>query len=114
MKTSKLEINSMNIEELEYMLKKNGEAIVFQGCGGNMREWIVGVNEMFMEEEIIKKPIESIFYFRDEKINCLAFFLNDKGINISKLSIWRLQSKEYFDCIWLSDLIDNMIYERGM
>ena len=44
-------INIINTEDLRVM--KNSEGLVIQGCGGDLHEWIDGINELLTKDEIL-------------------------------------------------------------
>ena len=47
-----MEIKSISLHELR---KMNGnEGLILQGCGGNLQEWVDGINEMLTEAEILE------------------------------------------------------------
>lgn len=54
-------IERITLEELKQMTNKEG--IIFQGCGGDLKEWEDGVNELLTEGQRLKsywKVIHSI------------------------------------------------------
>lgn len=93
----------------EIFRMKNNEGIVLQGCGGNLIEWIDGINEMLNEDEILLSDtkFEKAIYFENGNIGCLFFDLDDVDFDMSKLAIWRLATRDAFGSMWLSDYIDN-------
>lgn len=34
---------------------ENQEGLILQGCGGDLQEWVDGINEILTEEGILKK-----------------------------------------------------------
>jgi len=108
----------MNIKEIDMMdLRRynNREGLILQGCGGDLKEWVDGINGLFTEEGILLdgttfKP-EDIAVFTDEDDHpCMLFeFTDDTKLAIGKLAMWRLQTHHSFGGTWLSDYVDNRL-----
>lgn len=47
-----MSINHIETEDLRRMEGKGG--LILQGCGGELQEWLDGINEMFTEAGILK------------------------------------------------------------
>ena len=47
-----LSINTITTEDLRRMDGKEG--LILQGCGGDLQEWLDGINEMFTEAGVLK------------------------------------------------------------
>ncbi len=64
---------------------------------------------MLKDENIISKDFsfEKVYCFKNQDLINLAFPLNNKNINMSKLAIFRLKIRYDFGAMWLSDYIDN-------
>ena len=85
------------------------DGLILQGCGGSLQEWQDGINGLLTEIGILKNGsrFENIHVFQHEGRTCLLFpFTDDVQINMGKLAIWRLQSHEQFEGMWLSDYVD--------
>ena len=85
------------------------DGLILQGCGGSLQEWQDGINHLLTEIGILKdgSQFENIHVFQHEGRTCLLFpFTDDLQINVGKLAIWRLQSHEQFEGMWLSDYVD--------
>lgn len=82
---------------------------MFQGCGGDLGDWETGITDLLKDNDIIPDDFQfkEIYSFDNGDIINLAFALNDKKINMSKLAIFRLEIREVFGAMWLSDYIDN-------
>lgn len=99
----------------EYLRKMNGqEGLILQGCGGNLDEWIDGINDMLTESDILldgtRFKAENCYAFENEGLTCLMFpFLEDVQLNMGKLAMWRLQTHSNFGGKWLSDYVDNRL-----
>lgn len=85
------------------------DGLILQGCGGSLQEWQDGINNLLTETGILKdgSRFENVHVFQHEGRTCLLFpFTDDLQINMGKLAIWRLQSHEQFEGMWLSDYVD--------
>ena len=49
----------------------------------------------------------TIYLFQNNNLTNIAFALNNKDLDISKLAMFRLKIRETFGAMWLSDYIDN-------
>ena len=56
-----MNINTITAEDLRRMLDKEG--LILQGCGGNLTEWVDGINEMLTNAGILKDDSQ----FEDRK-----------------------------------------------
>ena len=89
-----------------------GEALILRGCGGDLNEWVDGINELLTEERILLDGTKftEIFTFDFNGLTCLGFaFTSDVKINMGKLAIWRITTRDNFGGIWLSDFVDNYL-----
>ena len=98
----------ITINELRRM-KTDG--LILQGCGGDIQEWVDGINGLLEQEDILLggtkfKNVRSFCY---EGLTNLLFPFEDVKINFGKLAIWRLRSHETFGGTWLSDYVPNKL-----
>ena len=58
-----MEIISVSLHDLRKM--NNSEALILQGCGGDLKEWVDGINDMLTESGILQNEIkyESLFLY---------------------------------------------------
>ena len=66
-----MNINTITAEDLRRMSDKEG--LILQGCGGDLTEWVDGINEMLTHAGILKvnkiaarwpaKAVAQFFYF---------------------------------------------------
>lgn len=47
-----MEIISVSLHDLRKM--NNSEALILQGCGGDLKEWVDGINDMLTEIGILQ------------------------------------------------------------
>lgn len=101
-----MSIQTITIAELRRM--EDQEGLVLQGCGGDPKEWLAGMNTLLTEAGILKKgtAFENIYAFENQGHACLLFpFTKDVELDMGKLAIWRIQSHETFGSTWLSDYV---------
>jgi len=92
--------------------RMNGtEALIIQGCGGDLQEWADGINDQLTEAGILRNGsrIENCFTFTNDGITCLGFSLDDADADLGKLAMWRLQTHELFGGTWLTDYVPNRL-----
>lgn len=99
------------IETTEEALRRaqDLEGLVLQGCGGPVQEWQDGINGLLTSNGIFKDGswFEDVYVFRHEGRTCLLFpFSDNMDINMGRLALWRIQSREQFEGMWLSDFVD--------
>lgn len=47
-----MEIKNISLYDLRKM--ENSEGLILQGCGGDLQEWVDGINEMLTESGILR------------------------------------------------------------
>lgn len=102
-------INNVLSSELRRM--KGKEGLVLQGCGGEIQEWVNGINTMFEEKGILldNTKFENISVFQNDGVTCVLYPFDNVHLDVGKLSIWRLQSYTAFAGMWLSYYVDNKL-----
>ena len=104
------EIRIVTAEDLRNM--KRCEGIILQGCGGELQEWVDGINEMLTKEGILMgdSKFSKIDAFKHDGLTNLLFhFTDDLKLNIGKLAMWRLRTHGVFGGTWLSDYVPNSL-----
>ena len=106
-----MEIKSVSLHDLRKM--NDSEGLVLQGCGGDLQEWVNGINEMLTESGILSggNRFEKAYSFKNGELTCLLFPFEDVQLEVGKLAIWRLQTREDFGSTWLSDYVKNSLGE---
>lgn len=104
-------IKEIDIQELRKMSGKEG--LILQGCGGELTEWVDGINNQLKNAEILLEgsQFENCYTFKNGESTCLLFPFEDQKMNVGKLSIWRLVMQPQMGSMWLSDFVD--IYLDG-
>lgn len=104
-----MEIKSISLHDLREMT--DCEGLVLQGCGGDLQEWVDGINDMLTENGILLSgsKFEKAFSFKNGDLTCLLFPFEEVQLDIGKLAIWRLRTREDFGSTWLSDYVENSL-----
>lgn len=102
-----MEIKNISLHELRKM--NDSEGLVIQGRGGDLKEWLDGINEMLTERGILqnRSRFEKAYAFNNEKLTCLLLPFDGVNLDIGKLAMWRLETRENFGSTWLSDYVPN-------
>ena len=96
-------------------LRKMGdqEGLILQGCGGELQEWVDGINSLLTEAGILLDGsafrAENMSMFQHEGLTNLLFPFKDAKLDMGKLAMWRLQTHEQFGGTWLSDYVPNRL-----
>lgn len=102
-------IRQITADDLRTM--NNQEGLILQGCGGDLREWLDGINGQLAEAGILldgnKFEMVSVFQ-HDGQTNLLLPFEGVK-LDMGKLAMWRIQTHEQFGGTWLSDYVPNRL-----
>ena len=104
-----MSITTITTEDLRRMEEKEG--LILQGCGGDLKEWVDGINEMLTEAGILKEGSRfgDVSTFQYGELTCLLFPFEDVKLEIGKLAMWRLQTHADFGGTWLSDFVPNRL-----
>ena len=89
----------------------NTEGLILQGCGGDLREWVDGINGMLTEEGILRNgsKFTECSAFKNDGLTCLLFPFKDVDADLGRLAIWRLKTHDTFGGTWLSDYVPNCL-----
>lgn len=97
-------------EELRRMPDQEG--LVLQGCGGELLEWVDGINDLLTEAGILLDGtrFETVSAFQHDGLTNLLFAFNDAvKLDMGKLAMWRVQTHGQFGGTWLSDYVPNWL-----
>ena len=100
----------ITLDELRRM--RNTEGLVIQGCGGDLGEWVDGINDILTQEGILLDgdTFKDVAAFENEGVTCLLFKMGDDvKLDVGRLAMWKLQSRGTFHGIWLSDYLPNRL-----
>lgn len=89
----------------------NSEGLILQGCGGDLQEWMDGINEMLTDEGILRNgsKFTECSSFEHGGLTCLLFPFKGVNVDTSHLAIWRLKTHDVFGGTWLSDYVPNRL-----
>lgn len=70
-----MDIDDISLHELRKM--NDCEGLVLQGCGGDLQEWVNGINDMLTESGILQSgsKFEKAFSFKNGDLTCCCFHL---------------------------------------
>lgn len=104
-----LNIKKISTEDLRLMEGKEG--LILQGCGGEPKEWVDGINQMLTEEGILLEGTEfqEVSVFEHDGLVCILYPFDDVKLAMGKLAMWRMQTHETFGGTWLSDYVPNRL-----
>lgn len=100
-------IKEIDMRELRAMKGKGG--FILQGCGGELQEWVDGINNQLTEKEILLEgsKFEDCYTFKNGNLTCLLFPFGEQEIDMGKMLIWRALASSNMGCMWLSDFVDS-------
>ena len=104
-----MEIKNITANDLKKM--NNKEGLILQGCGGEVKEWVDGINDILTENGILldDTKFDDVSVFQNDGVTCILYPFDNVHLDVGKLSMWRLQSYTAFDGTWLSDYVDNKL-----
>lgn len=102
-------MKKISLEELRQLREKGG--LVLQGCGGELQEWVDGINGILTEKGILKDGavFREVYAFENEGLTCLLFDMDGVSLDAGRLAVWRLDTHETFGGMWLEDYLDNHV-----
>ena len=89
----------------------NEEGLILQGCGGDLQEWVDGINDLLTQEGILLNgaKFEHAATFQHDGLTNLLFSFEGVQLNVGKLALWRIQTHSQFGGTWLSDYVPNRL-----
>ena len=74
------------------------EGLVIQGCGGDLEEWVDGINETLTDEGILLDGAKftDVYTFEHDGLTNMLFSMDDVKLDVGKMAMWRLQSHGIF------------------
>jgi hypothetical protein len=87
------------------------EGLILQGCGGDPREWVNGINKLLTEAGILLDgdKFTDISAFQNNGCTNLLFDMENVNLDTGKLALWRLRTHSTFGGTWLSDYRTNQL-----
>jgi hypothetical protein len=104
-------IRNVTIDELMQMTDREG--LILRGCGGEPREWLDGINKLLTEAGILLDgdKFTDVSAFEHNGATNLLFDMSNVKLDVGKLALWRLQTRDTFGGVWLSDYRANRLGE---
>ena len=104
-----MNIKNITAEDLRRM--EDQEGLILQGCGGDPKEWVDGINQMLTEEGILLERTEftEVSVFEHDGLACILYPFGDVKLAMGRLAMWRLQTHDTFGGTWLSDYVPNRL-----
>ncbi len=104
-----MSIEIITTEDLRMMSDKEG--LILQGCGGEIQDWIDGINEMLTENGILMNgsKFEKVYAFKNDNLTNLLYPFDDVELSMGKLAIWRITTHSQLYGTWLSDYVPNYL-----
>lgn len=102
-------MKQITTDELRTMTDREG--LIIQGCGGDLSEWVTGINDILTQESILQNgdTFKEVFAFEHNGCTNLLFSMENVDVHVGKLAMWRLQSHSSFGGTWLSDYLPNRL-----
>ena len=102
-------IRQITADDLRTM--NNQEGLILQGCGGDLREWLDGINGQLAEAGILLdgNKFEMVSVFQQGGLTNMLFPFEGVKLDMGKLAMWRLQTHGQFGGTWLSDYVPNRL-----
>ena len=102
-------IREKTTEDLRHMTDEEG--LILQGCGGDLQEWVDGINDLLTQEGILLNgaKFEHAATFQHNGLTNLLFSFEGVQLNVGKLALWRIQTHSQFGGTWLSDYVPNRL-----
>ena len=102
-------ITKITLDDLREMTDREG--LILRGCGGDAQEWLNGINELLTEEGILQNgdTFKNVLSFEHDGHTNLLFDMDGVGLEIGRLAMWRIASRDTFGGVWLSDYRVNQL-----
>lgn len=104
-------VHQISTDDLRTM--EGQEGLILLGCGGDLREWVDGINNLLTEAGILLDGstfrAENVSVFQHGELTNLLFPFEGVNLDMGRLAMWRLQTREQFGGTWLSDYVPNRL-----
>ena len=101
------------IKHAELREMKGKEGLILQGCGGDLHEWVDGINDLLTNANILLEgtrfDADDCRSFEQGGLTCLYYPFDKVKLDVGKLAMWRLRTHEQFGGTWLSDYVPNRL-----
>ena len=91
-----MSIKNITTDDLRRM--GNSEGLIIQGCGGDLQEWVDGINGLLTQEGILRNgsKFTDCSTFEHDNLTCLLFPFKNVDVDLGRLAIWRLKTHDTF------------------
>lgn len=102
-------MNKITATEVRAMSDREG--LILQGCGGDLQEWVDGIDTALTEAGILQNgaAFQEVSVFEYDGLTNLLFHMDNVDLDVGKLAMWRLQTHGSFGGTWLSDYVPNRL-----
>ncbi len=102
-------MKNITTEELRGLQDRKG--LILQGCGGDLQEWVDGINGILEQEGILPQGtrLQDVAAFQNGEITNLLFLFGEEKVDMGKLAVWRIKTHSQFEGTWLSDYVHNYL-----
>lgn len=99
-------IKEINMQDLRGLNQNDG--LILQGCGGELTEWVDGINKLLTEEMILLEgsQFEDCYVFKNGELTCMLFPFGDQKVDMGRFMVWKMVTANRLGSTWLSDYID--------
>ncbi len=82
-----MKINQITLTDLRRMNGKEG--LILQGCGGEVQEWVDGINKMLTDKGILldDTKFENVSVFQNDGVTCILYSFEEVHLDIGKLAM---------------------------
>lgn len=82
-----MKINSITLSDLRRMNGKEG--LILQGCGGEIKEWMDGINKMLTDKGILldDTKFEHVSVFQNDGVTYILYPFEEVHLDIGKLAM---------------------------
>jgi hypothetical protein len=106
----KYNIKKVEFKFLDKISKRGWEGIIFLGAGGELNDWVKGINDLWNKEKLgsglIEDKMQGLYFVKTTggRMDLVMIFKTKSKLDIGKLAMWRLA---FGDASWLSDYVVN-------
>ena len=109
-----MSIKEISMQDLRGLNQNDG--LILQGCGGELTEWVEGINKLLTDEMILLEgsQFEDSYVFKNGELTCMLFPFGDQKVDMGRFMVWKMVTANQLGSMWLSDYIDiNLGAEQG-
>lgn len=99
-----MNIQSSTFLELQGLSRRKVEGLVLLGCGGDLDQWVKGVQFFLQTDSIIRGNLTEAKAVVTTGGRIDLYLGLPKEVDWGRLAMWRLS---FGDCSWLSDYVQN-------